>query len=88
MAVRKKRRRGHRQSVSAGANQKSFFHLAMAILALVMVLSMGDNFATSAAGCYGAITEVPQSKTTDETTEEKPEKTVQQPVFKVKENTP
>ena len=61
----------------------------MAILALVMVLSMGDNFATSAAGCYGAITQVPGGEENTEQVEDKSAVTpVQKPAFQVKEDTP
>ena len=88
MAVKKRRRRTHRKTTHAVSNQKSFFHLVMAILALVMVLSMGDNFATSAAGCYGAITQVPPSDNQDKAVEKSQERPIDSPVFRVKENTP
>jgi len=60
MAVRKRRRRYARQPSKPASSQNSIFQLIMAVLALFMVLSFGDQFASSAAGCYGAISQPPE----------------------------
>ena len=86
MAVRKKRRRRiHRETVKSASTQKSIFQLIMAILALFMVLSFGDQFATSAAGCYGAISEQPAEENTS--SQKTPEDSESKSEFKVKTKT-
>jgi len=81
MAVRKRRRRHGRQPSKSASSQNSIFQLIMAILALFMVLSFGDQFATSAAGCYGAISQPPEMG--DSQSSESPEKKPQKQGFKV-----
>ena len=54
MAVRRKRRRVS-HTTSAPSAQRSWLNLAASLGALVMVLALGDQFASSAAGCYGAV---------------------------------
>ena len=81
MAVRKRRRRHARQSPKPASSQHSIFQLIMAILALFMVLSFGDQFATSAAGCYGAISQSPEEN--DSQSSESLENSVQKPGFRV-----
>ena len=54
MAVKRRRRRVS-HSTSTPSNQRSWLNLAASLGALVMVLALGDQFASSAAGCYGAV---------------------------------
>ena len=61
MAVRRGKRRGRRHTKPPSA-QKSWYNLVASLGALIMVIALGDQFASSAAGCYGAVSQTTETK--------------------------
>ena len=60
--VKRRRKRPSHALPKQNSNQKYWAQLAISLGALLMVLGLGDRFASSAAGCYGAVT-TPQETT-------------------------
>ena len=59
--VKRRRRRPSQSLPKRHSNQKNWAQLAVSLGALLMVLGLGDRFASGAAGCYGAVTTDPET---------------------------
>lgn len=70
MAVRRRRRRVS-HGTSTPSSQRSWLNLTASLGALVMVLALGDKFASSAAGCYGAVAQQEEGVTEASTSQVK-----------------
>lgn len=67
MAVKRRKRRPRPQSKSN--TQRSLLSIVTAIFALILILGLGENFGTSAAGCYAAVTH-PEEKASPQAEEQ------------------